>query len=114
MLLRVVMIGLLSIVSSFALADKKRYEFTYEITITNITRGQTFTPQLVVTHSNNVALFDVGDLASEPLALLAEGGDTQPFTDLLLTLGQDVGEVKTIPGLLGPGESISTKITANP
>lgn len=114
MLFRTAAFILLSILSSFALADKNRYELTYEVTITNITRGQTFTPQLVATHSRQVSLFEVGDLASEPLAILAEGGNTQPLSDWLISQGKDVGEVKTIPGLLGPGESVSTIITANP
>lgn len=114
MLFRVVIIALLSVASSLALADKNRYQFTYEVTITNITRGQTFTPQLLVTHSKNIALFEVGDLASEELAILAEAGNTQPLTDLLSGLERDVGEVKTIPGLLGPGESVSATIKANP
>lgn len=114
MLFRIAAVALLSIASSFALADRNRYQFTYEVTITNITRGQTFTPQLVVTHSKNIALFEVGDLATKELAILAEGGNTQPLTDVLSSLGKDVGEAKTIPGLLGPGETISTTITANP
>lgn len=114
MLFRVAIIAFLSILSSVVMADRGRFDFTYEVTITNITRGQTFTPQLVVTHSENIALFEVGDLASEELAILAEDGNTQLLSNLLLTFGKDVGEVKTIPGLLGPGESISTTITANP
>jgi hypothetical protein len=36
----------------------------YEVTITNLTRGQQFTPILVATHREGVALFDVGTPAS--------------------------------------------------
>ena len=71
----------------------------YEVTITNITKGQTFTPQLVVTHSSSVRLFSLGQPASPALEVLAEGGDTQPLTDLLLNLG---ASPHAIGGLLGP------------
>jgi len=87
-------------------------QFEYEVTITNITRGQTFTPQMVVTHNPDVQLFELGSPASSELEVLVEAGDTGPATELLSNL-PEVSEVKTIPGLLGPGESISTTITTN-
>ena len=46
----------------------------YRVTITNITKAQTFTPQLVVTHREHVALFNLGRPASPGLAFLAEDG----------------------------------------
>ena len=101
-------------VSSIAVWADRYKQFTYEVTITNITRGQTFTPQLVVTHSRSIGLFELGQPASEALEILAEGGDTQPLTDVLAGLGNRVGSVETIAGLLEPGESISTVIKANP
>ncbi|MBI5612909.1 MAG: spondin domain-containing protein, partial [Gammaproteobacteria bacterium] len=48
----------------------------YEVTVTNLTRGQSFTPILVATHRPGVALFEPGQPASPELAILAEGGDT--------------------------------------
>ena len=39
----------------------------YEVTITNVTPGQSFTPQLVVTHPASAILFRLGEPASEPL-----------------------------------------------
>lgn len=104
---------ILAIASSFAVADRYK-TFTYEVTITNITRGQTFTPQLVVTHNRNIQLFELGLPSSLELEILAEDGNTQPLTDVLNGLGNKVGSVTTIAGLLPPGESISTKVTANP
>ena len=83
----------------------------YEVTITNITPGQSFTPQLVVTHPASAILFRLGEPASEPLEILAESGDTQPLTTALEGVATDV---TTIPGLLGPGEQVSTEITGNP
>lgn len=104
---------LLMIVSSSTLADRYR-QFTYEATITNITSGQTFTPQLLVTHKRSIQLFKVGQPASQELEILAEDGATQPLTDLLAGLGNKVGDVQTIPDLLEPGESVVGTIKANP
>ncbi|MFT4517998.1 MAG: hypothetical protein ACI9JM_000375 [Halioglobus sp.] len=36
----------------------------YEVTITNITPGQTFTPQLVLTHDRGFSLFSLGEPAT--------------------------------------------------
>jgi hypothetical protein len=84
----------------------------YEVTITNLSKGQTFTPQLVVTHSADVRLFNPGEPAIAELALLAEGGDTGPLTGVLQSAGNAVGEVKTIPGLLLPGQTSTVRIEA--
>ncbi len=95
--------------SSLSLADNLR---RYEISITNITKGQTFTPQLVVTHKASVRLFTLGESASLSLEMLAEGGDTAPLTSDLESLSNKIGEVTTIAGLLGPGETINGEISA--
>ncbi|MFT6103498.1 MAG: hypothetical protein ACJATV_001594 [Granulosicoccus sp.] len=110
MSLRFCFIIFLSMCSSFALAKGNA---NYEVMITNITRGQTFTPQLLVTHGSKVELFEVGQPASPELEILSESGNTQPLTDFLNSQGRGVGEVKTIAGLLGPGESVVTTIKAS-
>ena len=83
----------------------------YEVTITNITAGQSFTPQLVVTHPGDVILFKLGEPASEALEILAEGGDTAPLSEALGPVAMDV---QTIPGLLGPGQQSSIVVTGHP
>ncbi len=85
---------------SFAVADE------FRVTVTNLTRGQQFTPILVVSHTAGVKLFDLGDPASMELEILAEGGATGPLESLLsgmprLVLDTDVGG-----GLLDPGGSM--------
>lgn len=90
------------------------YKRTYEVTITNITKGQTFTPQLVATHVSQLSLFSTGEAASDELAILAEGGNTAPLTDLLQGLGDKVGDVQTIGGLLEPGKTTSITVEATP
>ncbi len=83
----------------------------YEVTITNLTPGQTFTPQLLVTHPPDIRLFRLGEPASDELEILAEGGDTQPLSEAVAGVAT---EVKTVDGLLGPGESVSMTITGIP
>lgn len=86
---------------------------TYTVTITNVTKGQTFTPILVVTHAPRVRLFEPGEPASPELEILAEAGDTGPQSAALEGLGRHaVGDVRTIGGLLGPGETTSVEVTA--
>jgi hypothetical protein len=95
-----------------ALAD--RANTTYEITVTNLTKGQTFTPILTAIHRGDVALFEVGGEASAGLGTLAEGGDTSLLTEELEDLGErSVGAVATEPGLLGPGETRTFRIAAH-
>jgi hypothetical protein len=80
----------------------------YEVTIMNLTPGQTFTPQLVMTHSSDFSLFELGQPASVALEILAEGGDTSAVaTDA----ANYATEVQTIGVLLGPGEESSTIIS---
>jgi hypothetical protein len=80
----------------------------FEVTVTNLTRGQTFTPVLVVSHRAGVTLFTLGEPASEALAMLAEEGNTAPLTALLLaTPGvRDAADSGPPPaGFVPPGQS---------
>jgi hypothetical protein len=93
--------------SSTAFADPA---VGYEITITNVTKGQTFTPSLIAIHDRSIAVFAPGSAAGLPLEILAEAGDTQPLTDALLNEPDHVATIQTIPGLLGPGETTSIMV----
>lgn len=75
-----------------------------EITVTNLTRGQQFTPILVATHKRGVKIFEAGQPASPQLATLAEEGNTGPLA-ALLSGNPDVGSVVTGSGLTNPGQS---------
>lgn len=48
---------------------------TYEVTIENLTKGQPFSPGVVVTHAKGRRVFKVGRFASEGIRLIAENGD---------------------------------------
>ena len=83
----------------------------YKVTITNITRGSSFTPILVASHRPGVELFTLGQAASDELAAMAEGGDTMPLEDMLLSSGRLVGTGHSA-GLLGPGQSVTVEVPA--
>jgi hypothetical protein len=83
----------------------------YEVTITNLTRGQQFTPILAATHSRDVRLFEVGSRSSNELAILAEEGNTAPLAALLMTT-PGIGSIMTSSGLLNPGASVTLQIQA--
>ena len=90
----------------WVLAGTSAFADSYEVTVTNLTRGQWFTPIMVASHLKGVSLFTPGQPASDELALLAEQGDTGPLTTLLLAM-PEVMEVGNSGGLLGPGESVT-------
>jgi len=94
----------LLISANFAFADGLIF---YEVSITNVTKGQSFTPQLVATHDKSLTIFTLGEAASASLEALAEGGDTSWLEDDLSGLS---GQVKVIDGLLGPGDKMMAEI----
>lgn len=81
----------------------------YEVTVINLTRGQSFTPILIATHRPGTRLFEVGAPAGAELATLAEGGDTAPLAAQLAANPQ-VLDVVTVGSLLAPGASTTARI----
>ena len=88
-------------------------EAEFEVTITNLTRDQQFTPILVATHKAGVRLFTPGDPASTELATLAETGATGPLTGLLIDMGVNPDNVVTSGPLLDPGDSRTVTVNAS-
>lgn len=80
----------------------------YEVTITNITQGEIFTPIMVATHPRGIKLFELGDSASTQLAILAESGNTVPLTEYLVEEGAH--DVVTAGDVLPPGESVTLTV----
>ncbi len=99
------------VVTLFSIAASAQPSRAYEVTITNITPAQTFTPQLVVTHPAAAHLFVLGEPASAELEVLAEAGDTGPLMD---ALANEAYDVQTIAGLLAPGDTASVVVTGHP
>jgi hypothetical protein len=81
----------------------------FEVTVTNATAAQSFTPILVATHASESVLFRLGEPASAELAVLAEGGDTAPLAAVLAQNDQ-VLDVQSSSGLLGPGQSSTIRV----
>ena len=90
---------------------------SYEVTITNLTQAEKFTPILVASSKKSVELFKPGDPASSELTDVAEGGDISGMTGLLLA-NPDVVDVANsaalLPphGLLEPGDSVTVTVSA--
>ncbi len=82
---------------------------SFEITVTNITGGQTFTPILAASHNRGVNLFTLGQPASVELEILAEAGDTGPLKTSLLK-SSDVKDVADSGAPLPPGHSVTLKV----
>jgi Spondin_N len=108
---RRLVVGALAAAAFGAQANEARY--TYEVTVTNITYNQRFTPLLLATHQPTIRFFALGQPALPQLATLAEEGNVAPLRALLdgspLVRATAAGN-----GLLDPGQSISFRIEGNP
>jgi len=108
------MAGLLISVAAVADHNSRRFKtYTYEVTITNVTAGQSFTPVLVATHTSGVSFFDLGEEPSMELADLAEGGATGGLQAMLEGQTRYVMDTANGMTLIGPGESETIYITGN-
>ncbi|WP_022664508.1 spondin domain-containing protein [Desulfospira joergensenii] len=84
---------------------------TITITITNLTRGQIFSPPVAVVHDSSFKLFELGAPADPSLASLAEDGQTDPLTSDFDEMGS-VFDHKVAAGPVLPGQSVSVELTA--
>jgi len=83
----------------------------FDVTVTNLTGGQVFSPVLLVTHSEGISLFEPGQPASPELAALAEDGDNGPLAALLGTTA-GVADVESGTGMIPPGASETIRVRA--
>ena len=86
-----------------------RASYVHKVTITNITRGQTFTPVLVASHRSGMTLFAPGAPANPEIEAMAESGDIGPLKTLLGNT-PGVHGIADSGGLLGPGESVTVTV----
>jgi hypothetical protein len=84
----------------------------FEVTITNITKGEIFTPIMVASHGPGIKLFTLGKSADVELEMLAEGGDTGPLSGRLA--GAGALDVVTTGDVLPPGQSVTVHVRTNP
>ena len=85
----------------------------YEVTITNLTKGQPFSPTVIAIHKPEMnPLFTLGEPSSEGIWRIAEGGDTSVLVPEL-SADPDVYDVQVAvedpgnPGPYPPGHSVS-------
>ena len=83
---------------------------TYEVTITNITSGQIFTPVLAATHKSDIAFFELGEPASDELEIQAESGNPIPLKAMLDSSGKVFDTVVLDGVLIPPGEFVTFEI----
>ena len=88
--------------SSTALAQDGR-EQRYRVTLTNLTGGQPFSPPVAATHRPGLHMFQVGHLATDQLAAIAQDGNESPMFSLFngadgVTQAVDVGRPLTPRG----------------
>ncbi len=86
------------------------HNYEMEVTITNLTKGQVFSPPIVATHHRRLTpLFELGSEASVELAALAEDGMTGPLE--MLWNDPLVKDVKTGDFIM-PGQSGTIEVNA--
>ncbi len=81
----------------------------YNVTITNVTRGQVITPPVVVSHKDGFQLFTLGMPASAELTKLAEDGMASDLINTLETTSA-VYDVVAASGPLLPGQSVTLQV----
>ncbi|MGH9908959.1 MAG: spondin domain-containing protein [Pyrinomonadaceae bacterium] len=81
----------------------------YQVTITNLTRGQQFTPILVASHREGLRLFELGEPVNAQMEILAEEGNTAPLAGLLSGM-PEVSDVISGTGLTDPGRSVTLTV----
>ncbi len=88
------------------------HEEMYEVTITNITHGEFFTPIMVASHHRGIKLFELGKPASPELEVMAESGNTNPLAEGLLSSGHAL-DVAQATAPLPPGKSVTLRVKTN-
>lgn len=84
----------------------------YKVTITNITKGVSFTPLLAATHNRNTQFFAIGEPASEAVSRIAEGGDISVLKTMLDD-SESVFSTTNSEGLLAPGASVELMLNGH-
>jgi hypothetical protein len=82
----------------------------YEVTITNITHGEAFTPVLMATHNSSYKLFQLGAPVGAELAILAQEGAVAPLQGVLDT-NRNVAATVAAAGPTPPGQTLKLTIT---
>ena len=80
----------------------------YQVTATNLTAGQPFSPLAVMLHTQNNPVFSLGTAASTGLEMLAESGSNTVFLGEVNSTAEASGS-----GPIGPGASQTITLESN-
>ena len=86
---------------------------TYEVTITNLTSGQPFTPPVLATHKKNLGVFKVGEPASVGVHRIAENGGNAWLVAALSNDDKVFDVVQGAGAIVPGGDSGIISITAD-
>ena len=87
-------------------------QLQYEVTITNLTKGQPFSPAVVAIHNGRMEpIFTLGEPSGEGIWRIAEGGDTSVLAPQL-SADPNVYDVKVTDGPFLPGQSVTVILNA--
>lgn len=101
----------------FAEDKEEGKEKRYEVTVTNLTRGQPFAPIAAISHNKDFELFMPGEPAIPALVPLVEDGNTGPLLEHVKTMPSVFAAVTNslvdvdIPP--GPGQAVTLQIKAS-
>lgn len=96
---------------SLGVAPASATDPVFEVTITNLTYQQVFSPIVVASHRRGVRLFTPGEEASPELIAVAEDGAPGPLSDALAD-DPRVRDVQDSGGPLPPGQSVTVYVSA--
>lgn len=88
---------------------------TFQVTLTDLTTGQPFSPPVFATHDSSVSFWTPGGTASNGIQQIAEQGNRVPLVNALTPLiGSSVHDLVTpLSSPLLPGSSVSVYILAD-
>lgn len=113
--------ALAAAVAAAPAASTTAAQATYRVTLVNLTGGQPFSPPVAATHAAGLHMFQVGQLATDELAAIAQDGDELPMFNLFdgapgVTQVVDVGRPLTTHGKVVGSftDTVQFEIRANP
>ena len=81
----------------------------FEITVTNLSKGQEIAPMIAASHKEGLRLFILGRPASRPIAVMAEAGDTSPL-ERRFRSSRRVADIDFTSRDVRPGQSITMRV----
>lgn len=84
---------------------------TWDVSVTNLTNGNYFTPLLMTAHAHDAPLFEVGSSATAGVTLMTECGDLSMLeTEIGYMMGDTQTSINPAMGVLAPAASTSATL----